>query len=80
VPRLRYLSTPGFKEDGTTPAFGVVGIEEPLPDDVLARLYRDHADYVERFSRRVDELVAERWLLAEDADEMRKEAVDAPVP
>ena len=80
VPRLRYLSTPGFKEDGTTPAFGVVGIEEPLPNDVLARLYRDHADYVERFSRRVDELVAEGWLLAEDADEMRKEAVDAQVP
>jgi hypothetical protein len=79
VPRLRYLSTPGCKEDGT-PAFGVVGIEEPLPTEVLERLYRDHDDYVDRFNRRVDELIAQGWLLPEDADEMRKEAANASVP
>ena len=79
VPRLRYLSTPGVTADGT-PAFGVVGIEEPLPKDVLSRLYRDHDDYVEQFGRRVDELVTRGWLLPDDAGEMRREAVDAPVP
>ena len=65
-----------MKEDGT-PAFGVVGIEEPLASETLARLYRDHADYVERFNRRLDELVAQGWFLAEDADEMRAEAEEA---
>ena len=66
-------------EDGS-PAFGVVGIEEPLPKERLAELYADHQDYVDRFNRRVDGLVAEGWLLAEDADAMRKEAEQAAVP
>jgi hypothetical protein len=79
VPRNRYLSNPGTKPDGT-PAFGVVGIEEPLPSETLKKMYRDHADYVDRFSRRVDELVSEGWLLPADADEMRAEAEGATVP
>jgi Alpha/beta hydrolase domain len=79
VPRLRYQANPGVKEDGT-PAFGVVGIEEPLPPETLGRLYRDHADYVERFNRRLDELITEGWFLADDADEMRAEAEKAQIP
>lgn len=79
VPRMHYQSNPGVKEDGT-PTFGVVGIEEPLPTATLQRLYRDHADYVEKFERRLDELVAQGWFLAEDADEMRAEAEKADVP
>lgn len=62
------------------PAFGVVGIEEPLPPAALKGLYRDHADYVARFERRLDELVAACRLLPEDADEMRAEAEQAVVP
>jgi hypothetical protein len=79
VPRNRYLSNPGTKPDGT-PTFGVVGIEEPLPSETLKKMYRDHTDYVDRFSRRVDELVSEGWLLPADADEMRAEAEGATVP
>jgi predicted component of type VI protein secretion system len=79
VPRLRYQSNPGVKEDGT-PAFGVVGIEEPLPPETLRRLYRDHADYVDRFNHRLDELIAQGWFLAEDADDMRTEAEQAKIP
>jgi Alpha/beta hydrolase domain len=79
VPRLRYFSNPGVKEDGT-PAFGVVGIEEPLPRQTLQELYADHHDYVERFNRRLDELIAQGWFLDEDADGMRAEAEKAEVP
>jgi hypothetical protein len=79
VPRLRYQANPGVNEDGS-PAFGVVGIEEPLPKATLQALYRDHRDYVDRFSRRVDELVGQGWLLAEDADEMKSEAEKADAP
>lgn len=79
VPRFRYQSNPGTKDDGT-PAFGVVGIEEPLSPGTLKRLYRDHADYLERFNRRLDELIDEGWFLAEDAEEMRAEAEKADVP
>jgi hypothetical protein len=79
VPTKRYVSNPGTNNDGT-PAFGVVGIEEPLSREALKALYRDHADYVERFSLRLDELIAARWLLAADASEMRSEAESASVP
>jgi hypothetical protein len=78
VPRLRYQSNPGVKEDGT-PTFGVVGIEEPLPPETLRRLYRDHADYVDRFNHRLEELIAQGWFLAEDADDMRTEAEQAKI-
>jgi hypothetical protein len=36
-------------------------------------LYPEPDDYTERFERRLQELVAEGWLLPEDADEMRRE-------
>jgi glutathione S-transferase len=35
---------------------------------------------IERFNQRLDELFAERWLLPEDAEEMRAEAEQADVP
>jgi hypothetical protein len=79
VPRNRYAANPGTNPDGT-PAFGVVGTEEPLPSETLKEMYRDHEDYVDRFSRRVNELVAEGWLLPGDVDEMRAEAEGASVP
>lgn len=79
VPRLQYMSNPGVTEDGT-PAFGVVGIESPLPKDVLERLYKNHTDYVERFNRRLDELVGQGWFLTEDGAETRAEAESAEVP
>jgi hypothetical protein len=79
VPRLRYTSTPGVDERGE-PAFGVVGFEEPLARAALQGLYPDHADYVARFNRRLDELIEEGWFLAEDAAAMRTEAETAAVP
>jgi hypothetical protein len=80
VPRLKYLANPGFKDDGITPAFGVVGVEEPLSKDALARLYENHADYVDRFNRRLDELIDQGWFLADDAEDSRNEAAKAEVP
>jgi hypothetical protein len=79
VPRLKYISNPGVDDRGM-PAFGVVGIEEPLPPETLKQLYRDHDDYVERFESRLEQLVSQGWLLLADADEMRREAREAAVP
>jgi hypothetical protein len=79
VPTKRYVANPGTNDDGT-PAFGVVGIEEPLSGEVLKELYSDHADYVKRFNLRLDELIAQGWLLPDDASEMRSEAESASVP
>jgi hypothetical protein len=79
VPRLKYISNPGVDDRGM-PAFGVVGLEEPLPSETLKKLYRDHDDYVERFEHRLEQLVSQGWLLPADADEMRREAREATVP
>jgi hypothetical protein len=78
VPRARYYANPR-NEDGT-PAFGVVGTEVPFAHETLRQLYTDHADYVERFNRRLDELIGQGWLLAEDAEDLRNEAEKAEVP
>jgi hypothetical protein len=78
VPRATYLANPR-NPDGT-PGFGVVGSERPLPAGELRRLYRDHRDYVERFGRRLDELIDEGWFLHEDAAAERALAEAAPVP
>ena len=58
----------------------MVGTEEPLASEQLRQLYRDHDDYVERFNRRLDELIDHGWLLAEDAEDLRNEAEKAEVP
>jgi hypothetical protein len=79
VPRLKYVSNPGVDDRGM-PAFGVVGLEEPLPSEMLKKLYRDHDDYVERFEQRLEQLISQGWLLPADADEMRREAREATVP
>jgi hypothetical protein len=78
VPRARYFSSPR-NADGT-PAFGVVGSEVPLDHETLRRLYSDHDDYEKRFNARLDELIGQRWFLAEDAEDSRLEAAAAEVP
>jgi hypothetical protein len=72
VPHSTYQPNP-TKADGT-PSYLTVGNDEPFGPEKLRQLYGDTATYVERFNRRLDELVAQGWLLAEDADEMRREA------
>ena len=58
----------------------MVGTEKPFDHETLRQLYRDHADYVERFNRRLDELIGRGWLLPEDVDDLRNEAEKAEVP
>ena len=78
VPTACYYPNP--RDDDGNPAFGVVGTEEPLAPDTLRRLYKDHDEYVERFTHRLDQLVAEGWFLADDAEALRVEVAKAEVP
>jgi hypothetical protein len=72
VPRATYYPNPP-NPDGT-PSFGTVGLEAPFDEATMRRLYREPADYLVRFNRRLDELIGRGWLLAEDAEGMRAEA------
>jgi hypothetical protein len=73
VPRATYYPNPP-NPDGT-PTSGTVGLEAPFDKAAMRRLYGEPADYVARFNRRLDELINQGWLLAEDAGGMRAEAL-----
>jgi Alpha/beta hydrolase domain len=77
VPTATYYANP-MNPDGT-PAFGVVGTEVPFSREKLRQLYAGQFDFVNRFNRRLNELIAQRWYLAADADELRSEADKAHV-
>jgi hypothetical protein len=78
VPKARYYANP--RNENGTPAMGVVGSEELFDKEELGALYKDHSDYVERFNRRLDELINQGWFLADNAPELREDAEAAPVP
>jgi hypothetical protein len=78
VPRAAYYSSPPGPAGHQT--FGLVGIEVPFDKATLNKLYTGKDDYLEKYNRRLDELLAERWLLPEDANEMRNEAIKADIP
>jgi hypothetical protein len=56
------------------PSCLTVGTDEPFDPAQLRALYGDKASCRARFNSRLDALVAEGWLLGDDADEMRREA------
>lgn len=55
-------------------AQAVVGTETQFPAAKMRQLYQTPANYAQRFNARLDELIAQGWFLAEDADDMRAEA------
>ncbi|WP_326761959.1 alpha/beta hydrolase domain-containing protein [Streptomyces phaeochromogenes] len=65
--------------DGTSSHL-TIGSDEPFEAAKLRELYRDSADYHRRFESRLDELIVEGWLLAEDADDLRREARELEIP
>ncbi|MFJ5309227.1 alpha/beta hydrolase domain-containing protein [Streptomyces sp. NPDC088350] len=78
VPHSTYRPTP-LNPDGT-PTYLSVGSDEPFDAQQLTKLYEDMTGYVERYDRRLAELVGEGWLLADDAEEMRREARSIEIP
>jgi len=71
VPRARYF--PNVPRADGTLSSSTVGTEEPFPDEVLRELYGDPDGYRQRFEQRLQELLAEGWVLPEDVDAMRED-------
>ncbi|WP_329213903.1 alpha/beta hydrolase domain-containing protein [Streptomyces sp. NBC_01485] len=78
VPHSTYRPNP-TNPDGT-PSYLTIGSEEPFDAPKLRELYRDSADYLQRFDHRLDELIGEGWYLAEDAEDLRREAREIEIP
>ena len=72
-PALDLPRQPGHEPDGT-PSYLTVGTDEPFDTTKLRRAVRRQGRLRRAVQPRLDELVAEGWLLADDADEMRREA------
>jgi hypothetical protein len=62
------------------PVPDLAGTSTPFSPERLHALYPDHATYVERYDRAVDEGLAKGFLLEEDAQRLRERAAAAPVP
>jgi len=62
------------------PVPDLAGQSIPFTPERLRTLYPDHAAYVARYNRAVDEGLAKGFLLEEDAQRLRARAAAAPVP
>ena len=80
VPVATYLPTATYlPADSPLWQYGY-GTEVPFSKEKLAGLYRNREDYLKRFDARLDELVAERFFLAADVDDLRDEAAKVDIP
>jgi hypothetical protein len=78
VPHSTYRAHP-TNPDGS-PSYLTVGSQEPFGPEKLRALYGDQQTYLKRFSERLDELIAEGWLLPDDREEMQREAKQIEIP
>jgi hypothetical protein len=58
----------------------LAGSSIPFTPERIRALYPDHAAYVERYNRAVDDGLAQGFLLEADAERLRAQAAAAPVP
>jgi hypothetical protein len=58
----------------------LAGTSVPFTSERLRAHYPDHATYVERYNRAVDEGLAKGFLVEEDAGRLRAKAAAAPIP
>jgi nitroreductase len=65
VPRATYMVLPPLRADGKpTVNWGAAGTERPFEKAKLQQLYTNRAGYLERYNKRLDELVRAGWCLA----------------
>lgn len=57
---------------------GLLGSSTAFSQAALSRLYRDHADYVRKYSRAADEFLKTDYILAEDIPRLKKIARQYP--
>jgi hypothetical protein len=73
VPRAMSIPNPR-NADGSL-LYGTFGFEVPFDKAKMQMLYGTPARYVERFNRRLEELIRQGWFLGADATSMRDEAL-----
>jgi hypothetical protein len=79
LPTVRYIAS-APTTDANNMVRRMIGLQEPIALDKLHSLYQSRAEYLKRFDREIDRLVAQRWLLAQDGEQLKaEEAKTAPL-
>lgn len=78
VPSARYIAVAPPRPGGFDRNF--YGLEVPFPKAELLRLYPTHADYLAKTGAKLEALVREGWMLAADAEVLKREAEQAAAP
>jgi hypothetical protein len=86
--RNTYVDVPvaayGVPNAGATPAANfncaIAGWRVAYDEETLRELYRSHGAYTSRVNRRLMDLIREGWMLPEYAEDVRADALAAPIP
>jgi len=75
VPTVRYIAS-APATDSSNMFRRLIGLEEPIPKEKLRALYKSKEEYLSRFNKGIDRMVAERWLMPADGDKLKKEEAE----
>lgn len=78
--RTPYLNVPTGSYAAGNPSYLMNGFKVPFTETQLRALYKNHGGYVNQVVRDCNKLVNGRWLLLEDATEIKTEAAMSNVP
>jgi hypothetical protein len=77
LPTVRYTASAPAAADANM-ARRMIGLQEPIPAEKLRSLYQSRAEYLKRFNQEIDHLVARRWLLSQDGEQLKAEEAKSP--
>jgi hypothetical protein len=77
VPTVRYIASAPAAQ-GDNPARRMIGLQQPLPQQKLRSLYKSRGNYLQRFNREIDHVVAKRWLQAKDGESLKADEAKIP--
>jgi hypothetical protein len=77
LPTVRYVASAPTTDDSNM-ARRMIGLQEPLAAEQLRVLYKSRANYLQRFNHEIDRLVAQRWLLSQDGEQLKAEEAKHP--
>jgi hypothetical protein len=78
LPTVRYIAAAPLAP-GENPFRRLIGLEEPIAPDRLRTMYGSRENYLRRFDAQIDQMLAGRWLFAEDAARLKREEAARPL-
>lgn len=78
LPTVRYMAAAPLGPNDN-PFRRLIGLEEPIASDALRAKYGSRENYLSRFNAQIDQMLAGRWLFAEDAARLKREEAARPL-